>query len=57
MTDIAHNAAMLGIQFDSARLFDAGADDAYPLWLDGVTDRVIATKTAIAEQLKADAKG
>ena len=45
MTILAHNAAVLGLQVDSWRLF-AGEDEDYPLWLDEVLRQVGTTRGA-----------
>lgn len=40
---MVHDAAVLGLQVDTARLF-YGDDHLYEVWLDGVCDRIYATK-------------
>lgn len=39
MTQLAHDAALLGIPADTGRLYD-GEDPDYLLWLSQVVDRV-----------------
>ena len=52
MITTAHNCAVLGISFDSARLFDEPPGN-YMRALDLVVERVSATNRAEAERAKA----
>jgi ribosomal protein L13E len=50
LTELAHDAALLGINVDTGRLFDC-ADD-YPLFIEALVSRVAETREQIARQAK-----
>jgi hypothetical protein len=53
VTQVALRASLVGIQFDSARMYEG--DDNYIAWIDGLTDEAHAAKTAAYERIKREA--
>lgn len=55
MTDLAHDAALLGISVDTVKLYE-GDDPNYELWLYALTERVRSTRIKITEAQRQEAK-
>lgn len=51
MTDLAHDAVLLGIPIDTWRLY-AGDDPDYELWVSLLVDRVTSSKRRMAKELE-----